>query len=105
MANVQVDDLKENSEQTAEQGRWVLYLMACKNGHFYTGITNDLAARYAAHIAGKGAKYTRANQPVAILASQFYQDRSQASIAEAQLKKLPRAKKLAFFDSLFEPAN
>lgn len=76
---------------------WVLYLLACKNGHYYAGITNDLDARYATHLAGKGAKYTRANPPVKILATQTYPDRSQASMAEAQLKKLPRAKKLAFF--------
>lgn len=83
----------------SDNASWVLYLLACQNGHYYAGITNDLDARYAAHLAGKGAKYTRANPPVAILASQPYADRSQASVAEAQLKKLPRAKKLAFFQT------
>jgi putative endonuclease len=56
-----------------------------------------LDARYAAHLAGKGAKYTRANPPIRILASLAYQDRSAASVAEAQLKKLPRDKKVAYF--------
>ena len=78
-------------------GGWVLYLLECKNGAYYAGITNDLDARYAAHLAGKGAKYTRANPPVRILASLAYLDRSAASVAEAQLKKLPRAKKVAYF--------
>jgi putative endonuclease len=77
---------------------WVLYLLVCKNGHYYAGITNDLEARFAAHLAGKGARYTRANPPVKIIASKFYADRSSASIAEAQLKNLPRSKKLGFFD-------
>ncbi len=77
---------------------WLLYLLECKNGHFYAGITNDLPARFAAHLAGKGARYTRANPPVSILASKLYANRSSASIAEAQLKKLPRHKKLGFFD-------
>lgn len=77
---------------------WVLYLLECKNGAFYAGITNNLEQRYAAHLSGKGARYTRANPPVKILASKSYADRSAASIAEAQLKQLPRHKKLDFFD-------
>ena len=77
---------------------WCLYLLECRNGAWYAGITNRLEARYAAHVAGTGAKYTRANPPVRVLASRDYPDRSAASRAEAQLKRLPRAKKLAFFE-------
>lgn len=76
---------------------WVLYLLECQNGHYYAGITNDLDARFSAHLAGKGARYTRANPPVKILSSKNYPDRSSASIAEAELKKLPRHKKLQYF--------
>jgi putative endonuclease len=78
---------------------WVLYLIECKNGAFYAGITNNLEQRYAAHASGKDARYTRANPPVKILASKPYADRSAASVAEAQLKQLPRHKKLSFFNS------
>lgn len=77
---------------------WVLYLLECRNGAFYAGITNHLERRYAAHVSGKGARYTRANPPVRILASKVYADRSAASIAEAQLKQLPRDRKLDFFN-------
>lgn len=77
---------------------WCLYLLECKGGTYYAGITNDLAARFAAHVAGKGARYTRANPPIKILASKPYPDRSAASVAEAQLKSLPRHKKLNFFE-------
>ena len=76
---------------------WVLYLLECNNGAYYAGITNDLTARFAAHLAGKGARYTRANPPVKILASKVYADRSAASIAEAKLKNLPRSQKREFF--------
>lgn len=76
---------------------WCLYLLECKNGAYYAGITNNLDARYAAHVSGKGAKYTRANPPVKILASKAYPDRSAASVAEAQLKQLPRQQKITFF--------
>ncbi|MEQ1598756.1 MAG: GIY-YIG nuclease family protein [Methylotenera sp.] len=78
--------------------QWVLYMLECNNGAYYTGITNDLEARFAAHLAGKGARYTRANPPVKIIASKFYADRSSASVAEVALKNLPRSKKLAFFN-------
>lgn len=78
---------------------WVLYLLECKSGTFYAGITNNLEQRYTAHLAGKGARYTRANPPVRILATKLYADRSAASTAEARLKQLPRHKKLAFFNT------
>ena len=76
---------------------WFLYLLECRGGSFYAGITNNLEARFKAHEDGRGAKYTRANPPVGILAYKSYPDRSEASKAEAQLKALPRDKKLAFF--------
>jgi len=79
---------------------WCLYLLECKNGAYYAGITNDLASRFSAHVVGKGARYTRANPPIKILASKPYPDRSTASIAEAQLKSLPRHKKLNFFEGV-----
>jgi putative endonuclease len=77
---------------------WCLYLLECNNGAYYAGITNNLEARFAAHLSGKGARYTRANPPIKIMASKSYPDRSTASIAEAQLKHLPRHKKLQFFE-------
>lgn len=77
---------------------WCLYLLECQNGSYYAGITNNLAARYAAHQQGNGAKYTRANPPVRILAQRPYANRASASSAEAVLKKLPKKNKLAFFN-------
>jgi putative endonuclease len=78
---------------------WFLYLLECRNGAYYAGITNNLESRFAAHLSGKGARYTRANPPVRILASKGYPDRSSASAAEAQLKKRKREQKLSFFES------
>jgi putative endonuclease len=75
---------------------WCVYLIECRNGAWYAGITNDLDARYAAHVAGKGARYTRANPPVKLLGSRSFADRSAASKAEWQVKQLPREKKLAW---------
>ena len=75
---------------------WHLYLIECKNGAYYAGITNDLVARYDAHLAGQGAKYTKANPPLCLLGSRAYPDRSSASRAEWEIKQLPKSKKLAY---------
>lgn len=77
---------------------WTLYLLECSNGAWYAGITNDLEARFQAHVSGTGARYTRANPPLKIIASKGYADRSAASVAEARLKRLPRRHKLQFFE-------
>ncbi|QKM63005.1 GIY-YIG nuclease family protein [Polynucleobacter antarcticus] len=77
---------------------WLVYLLECSDGSYYAGITNRLEHRLAAHNSGEGARYTRARRPVTLLATQEHPDRSEASKAEAQLKRLPRALKRAFFE-------
>src|SRR5438094_6264273 len=47
--------------------RWYVYLILCRNGAVYTGIARDVAVRYAQHVAGTGARYTRANPPRRLL--------------------------------------
>jgi len=78
--------------------QWLLYLIECEDGTLYSGITNDILARFEAHCAGVGAKYTRSHPPQRMLAARPYPDRAQASQAEWRLKQLPRSRKLAFFD-------
>jgi putative endonuclease len=85
--------------------QWYLYLLECEGGSYYAGITTDLEARFRVHQSGLGAKYTRANPPLRILASKTYPDRSTASVAEAQLKKIRREKKLDFFDEIQFPVD
>ncbi len=75
---------------------WWLYLLECDGGSIYTGITTDVAARYAKHLAGKGAKYTRANPPVRILKAVPCADHSAALKAEHATKRLSAAQKRAF---------
>lgn len=75
---------------------WFLYLIECQDGSIYTGITVDVAARYAAHAAGKGARYTRSHPPQRLLATLEYADRSSASKAEYQVKQLKPTDKRAF---------
>jgi predicted GIY-YIG superfamily endonuclease len=78
----------------ARAEKWWLYVLECRRGVLYTGIAKDVKARFAAHLSGKGAKFTRANRPVAILAKASLRSRGQALRAEYALKQLPRADKL-----------
>jgi putative endonuclease len=75
---------------------WWLYLLVCRDGRTYAGIATDVAARFAAHSSGKGAKFTRSNPPVRVLGAQAFASKSEALKAEAALKKLDRTKKLVW---------
>ena len=75
---------------------WWLYLLVCRDGRTYAGIATDVAGRFAAHSRGKGAKFTRSNPPVRVLAAQVFASKSEALKAEAALKKLDRTKRLAW---------
>jgi putative endonuclease len=75
---------------------WWVYMISCRGGKIYTGTAIDPGARYEAHRAGKGAAFTRANPPVALLRSVAFESRSEACRAEAALKKMPREKKLSW---------
>ena len=89
---------------------WYVYLLECKDGSIYTGIAIDVAARYAAHASGKGARYTRSHPPARLLASTEYPDRSSALKAEYRVKQLKPAAKRNFIAQLsaisaIEPAQ
>lgn len=67
---------------------WFVYLIECEGNTIYTGIATDVAARYAAHVAGKGAKYTRSRRPRRLLCTIPAANRSEASKLEYQIKQL-----------------
>jgi putative endonuclease len=72
---------------------WFVYLIECKGGSVYTGITVDVESRYMAHAKGKGGSYTRSHPPQRLLATIRFSDRSSASKAEYKIKQLPVAAK------------
>jgi putative endonuclease len=72
---------------------WFLYLIECADGSLYTGIATDIEARFAKHVSGEGAKYTRSRKPVAVRASFELSGRAEASRAEYWVKRLPAARK------------
>ena len=78
---------------------WFVYLLRCQDGTLYTGITNDLNHRLATHNAGLGAKYTQGRRPVELLAYLAQTNRSSALKIELLVKKLPKMKKILYFES------
>ena len=71
-------------------------MIACRGEKVYIGTARDPQARFQAHSAGKGAAFTRANPPIALLRCEPFASRSEACRAEAALKKLSREKKLSW---------
>jgi predicted GIY-YIG superfamily endonuclease len=72
---------------------WILYMLRCGDGSMYTGITNDLGARLAAHRGGHGAKYTRGRGPLSVVATRRCLGKGDALRLEHAVKKLSPAQK------------
>lgn len=72
---------------------WFLYILRCKDGSLYTGITTDVAKRLEAHRSGKGAKYTRGRGPLELLYQEECGTHSQALKREYEVKNLTRQEK------------
>lgn len=72
---------------------WFVYILRCGDGTLYTGVTDDVQRRLAAHRAGKGAKYTRGRGPLELVYTQEQPDKSAALRREFQIKKLARPQK------------
>ena len=75
---------------------YYVYILRCRGGTLYTGVTPDLARRMAAHCAGSGAKYTRSHPPEELAALWRTDEKGDAlSMEWAVKKRLTRAEKLA----------
>jgi len=72
---------------------WLVYLLRCRDGSLYTGITNNLPKRLEAHAAGRASRYTRSRLPVTLAYTERQPSRSRALTREAAIKKLSRRQK------------
>ena len=74
---------------------WYLYLIRCCDGSLYTGITTDVARRFAEHQGNgdTGAKYLRGRGPLMLVFQKKLGSRSLALAVESRVKKLPKARK------------
>ena len=75
-----------------------VYILRCGDGSLYTGWTNHLEERVAAHQAGRGAKYTRGRGPVELVYWECFSTREEAMRREYAIKRLSRADKLKLIE-------
>ena len=73
---------------------WYVYMLRCGDGTLYTGMTDNVKKRFAAHCAGKGAKYTRGRGPLELVYTEAVSDKSAALRREYEIKKMSRQRKL-----------
>ena len=75
------------------------YILRCCDGTLYTGWTNDLPRRLAAHNAGTGGKYTRARRPVELVYHEEFATKEEAMSREWHIKRLSREEKLRLIET------
>jgi putative endonuclease len=78
---------------------WYVYILQCRDGSFYVGITNDLRRRLAAHNAGQAASWTRARRPVVMVFAEPHLSKASARKREIEIKGWRREKKTALINS------
>lgn len=69
--------------------------------YFYIGSTNSMERRFTEHALGEGAKFTKDKQ-LKLVFYQTFRTRSDAMLREQAIKKMPRLKKQALIDDIFE---
>ena len=84
---------KKRKKKTAA---WLLYVLKCRDGTLYTGITTDLPRRVQQHNDGRASRYTRSRIPVKLLFSEPCRGHSQALKKEYAMKRLSRKEKKAY---------
>ncbi|MEN8097798.1 MAG: GIY-YIG nuclease family protein [Chloroflexota bacterium] len=72
---------------------WYVYVVECRDGSLYTGMTLDVLRRVGQHNKGRGARYTASRRPVSLKAAWRYSSRVAAMKAEARYKQYPLKKK------------
>ncbi len=72
---------------------WFVYILKCRDGSFYVGMTDDPVRRIVAHNQGKGARYTRGRRPVSLVYWEKLSGRSEAQKREIEIKSFSKSKK------------
>ena len=89
---------------TTPQKKWLIYILECRDGSLYCGITNNIEKRLKQHkgeIIG-GAKYTRSHWPCKLVYKEKSASRSNASQREAIIKKMSKVEKQALINLVSE---
>ncbi|RYZ19064.1 MAG: GIY-YIG nuclease family protein [Sphingobacteriales bacterium] len=82
---------------------YFVYIVQCRDGFYYTGMTNDLVRRLHEHNMGLVVTcFTFKRRPVVLKYVEHYTEVTQAIQRETQLKGWSRAKKEALFIEDFD---
>jgi UV DNA damage endonuclease len=87
--------LMQDSQNDDPGSMWVVYVLSCNDGSFYTGVTNNLEDRLKKHNAGTASRYTRSHLPVKLIYQEQQASRSDALKRELVIKGLSRKSKEA----------
>lgn len=80
-----------------------VYLLRCRDGSYYTGVTNDINRRLSEHNSGVDpACYTYSRRPVSLAFCEEFANPNDAIAAEKQIKGWSRKKKEALIEKNWE---
>ncbi|GAW99462.1 GIY-YIG nuclease family protein [Secundilactobacillus mixtipabuli] len=78
--------------------QYYFYVLLCADHTLYGGYSTDVYKRFAAHQAGKGAKYTKvkSRHPLKLIYFETFDSKSAALKAEYAFKHQPRKAKIDY---------
>ena len=77
------------------------YIVRCRDGTLYTGLTNNLEKRMEAHNSGKGARYTKSRRPVKLVYYEEFETKEEAMSREYAIKHMKKSKKEKLLENLY----
>ncbi len=83
------------AQSAAERSQWYIYMIRCRDGTLYTGVSNDVTRRFEQHreMGKQGAKYLRGRGPLELVFQKKIGSRSSALKMEQKIKKLSKSQK------------
>jgi putative endonuclease len=83
---------------------WYVYIIRASDGSLYTGVTTDVERRFREHCGTpRAAKFFRGKQPLEVVYTEAYPDRSSAQKREAAIRKLGREGKMELAGRVYKP--
>ncbi len=79
--------------------KWFVYILECKNGLYYTGMTWNPSMRFDQHAAGMGSKFTSKYGVKRLVYLEEHDDLELARLREIQIKDFSRKKKKVLINS------
>ncbi|TMW69971.1 GIY-YIG nuclease family protein [Alteribacter natronophilus] len=76
-----------------KRGEHFVYILECRDKTYYTGYTNDIEKRLAAHEKGTGAKYTKGRGPFTLVYCSCFSLKQEALREEYRIKQLTKIQK------------